>query len=221
MTGFKTLKGGVAVAVVSLALAGPASAAGLFDFILPSQSAPQLYQADAQPLQEGRSAATTAEDLQIARPSGLTTRIALQDPTEQSPGTITIDTKNRYLYLSLEHGEAMRYSVGVGRDGFRWSGNAYIARRAEWPNWTPPAEMIKRRPDIPHFMKGGIGNPLGARAMYLYNGKGDTGFRIHGTNEPDTIGQAVSSGCIRLMNEDVIDLYSRIKVGSKVIVLPG
>jgi lipoprotein-anchoring transpeptidase ErfK/SrfK len=113
----------------------------------------------------------------------------------------------------------MRYDIGVGRDGFAWSGEAYIGRRAEWPTWTPPADMLKRRPDIPHFMKGGIDNPLGARAMYLYNAKGDTMFRIHGTNEPDTIGQAVSSGCIRLLNADVIDLYDRVKVGAHVVVL--
>ena len=113
----------------------------------------------------------------------------------------------------------MRYDIGVGREGFEWSGTARVERKAEWPSWTPPADMIKRRPDIPHFMKGGIENPLGARAMYLFNGKGDTGFRIHGTNEPDTIGQAVSSGCIRLMNADVIDLYNRVHVGAKVVVL--
>ena len=147
------------------------------------------------------------------------TRALVQDPTEEAPGTITIDTKNRYLYLSLEGGQAMRYDVGVGRDGFEWQGRAFIGRRAEWPAWTPPADMLKRRPDLPKVMPGGIANPLGARAMYLYNGRGDTMYRIHGTNEPDSIGQAVSSGCIRLLNDDIVDLYQRVKVGATVVVL--
>jgi lipoprotein-anchoring transpeptidase ErfK/SrfK len=218
MTGYHALKIGVAAAALSFVVAGPASADGIFDLFLGAPNGSS--QTNTAPLREGRSVATTGAESDIARPAALSTRVAVQDPTEEKPGTITIDTKNRYLYLSMPGGEAMRYDIGVGRDGFRWSGDAYIARRAEWPDWTPPVEMIKRRPDIPHFMKGGIDNPLGARALYLYNGKGDTGFRIHGTNEPDTIGQAVSSGCIRLMNNDVIDLYGRIKVGSKVVVLP-
>ena len=143
----------------------------------------------------------------------------VDDPTHARVGTITIDTKQRYLYLSLDGGKAMRYGVGVGRDGFGWSGHAHIGRRAEWPSWTPPAAMRLRRPDLPKVMEGGIENPLGARAMYLYNEHGDTMFRIHGTNEPNTIGQAVSSGCIRLLNEDIIDLYGRVKVGTPVVVL--
>jgi lipoprotein-anchoring transpeptidase ErfK/SrfK len=147
------------------------------------------------------------------------TRALVQDPTRAAPGSITVDTKNRYLYLSLGNGEAIRYGIGVGRAGFEWSGSAQIGRKAEWPSWTPPAAMLKRRPDLPKFMEGGLDNPLGARAMYLYNGKKDTMFRIHGTNEPDTIGQAVSSGCIRMMNDDVADLYSRVKVGTQVRVL--
>jgi lipoprotein-anchoring transpeptidase ErfK/SrfK len=147
------------------------------------------------------------------------TRKLVPDPTEEKPGTITVDTKNRYLYLSLEGGQAMRYDVGVGREGFGWQGRAYIGRRAEWPAWTPPADMLKRRPELPKSMPGGISNPLGARAMYLYNGHGDTMYRIHGTNEPDTIGQAVSSGCIRVLNDDIVDLYRRVKVGATVVVL--
>ncbi len=143
----------------------------------------------------------------------------VQDPTGQSAGSITIDTKNRYLYLSLGGGQAVRYDVGVGRDGFRWSGHAHIARKAEWPSWVPPREMLKRRPDLPRFMKGGIDNPLGARAMYLYSGGRDTMYRIHGSNEPWTIGQAVSSGCIRMTNDDVEDLYSRVRIGANVTVL--
>jgi lipoprotein-anchoring transpeptidase ErfK/SrfK len=147
------------------------------------------------------------------------TRAEVDDPTGERPGTITVDSKNRYLYLSMESGRAMRYDVGVGREGFAWSGRAYIGRRAEWPAWTPPSDMLKRRPELPRVMKGGIANPLGARAMYLYNDRGDTMFRIHGTNEPDTIGQAVSSGCIRLLNDDIVDLYERVKVGATVVVL--
>jgi lipoprotein-anchoring transpeptidase ErfK/SrfK len=147
------------------------------------------------------------------------TRTLVNDPTGERAGTITIDTKNRYLYLSMADGKAMRYEVGVGRDGFAWSGRARIGRRAEWPSWTPPAAMRLRRPDLPRVMEGGLANPLGARAMYLYNGHGDTMFRIHGTNEPDTIGRAVSSGCIRLLNDDVVDLYERVKVGAPVVVL--
>jgi lipoprotein-anchoring transpeptidase ErfK/SrfK len=147
------------------------------------------------------------------------TRTIVDDHTGARVGTITIDTKNCYLYLSMEHGKAMRYTVGVGREGFAWSGNAHIGRRAEWPAWTPPAAMRLRRPELPVFMEGGIANPLGSRALYLYNGHGDMGFRIHGTNEPGTIGRQVSSGCIRLLNDDVVDLYSRVKVGTPVVVL--
>jgi lipoprotein-anchoring transpeptidase ErfK/SrfK len=147
------------------------------------------------------------------------TRTLVDDPTGARAGTITIDTKNCYLYLSMEHGKAMRYTVGVGREGFAWSGKAHIGRRAEWPSWTPPAAMRLRRPELPPVMEGGIANPLGARALYLYNGHGDMMFRIHGTNEPSTIGRAVSSGCVRLLNDDVVDLYSRVKVGTPVVVL--
>jgi lipoprotein-anchoring transpeptidase ErfK/SrfK len=147
------------------------------------------------------------------------TRILVDDPTHARAGTITIDTKERYLYLSMDGGKAMRYSVGVGRDGFGWNGRARIGRRAEWPTWTPPAAMRLRRPELPKVMEGGLANPLGARAMYLYNGQGDTMFRIHGTNEPNTIGRAVSSGCIRLLNDDIVDLYDRVKVGAPVNVL--
>jgi lipoprotein-anchoring transpeptidase ErfK/SrfK len=155
----------------------------------------------------------------IGREYPSTTRALVNDPTEQAPGTITIDTKNRYLYLSLDNGQAVRYDVGVGREGFDWKGRAKIGRKAEWPSWTPPAEMLKRRPDLPRFMKGGIENPLGARAMYLYAGGHDTLYRIHGTSEPWTIGEAVSSGCIRMLNDDVVDLYNRARVGSAVQVL--
>ena len=133
----------------------------------------------------------------------------------EAPGTIIIDTPNTFLYLVQPGGRAIRYGIGVGRDGFRWSGVQHITKKAEWPDWTPPAEMIQRQPYLPRFMAGGPTNPLGARAMYL----GNTVYRIHGTNAPSTIGQRVSSGCIRLVNEDVIDLASRVNIGTKVVVI--
>ena len=133
----------------------------------------------------------------------------------EAPGTVIIDTANTYLYLTMGNGRAIRYGIGVGRDGFRWSGVQHITKKAEWPDWTPPPEMIARQPYLPRFMAGGATNPLGARAMYL----GSTIYRIHGTNAPSTIGQRVSSGCIRLTNEDVIDLASRVNVGTKVVVI--
>ncbi len=135
--------------------------------------------------------------------------------TTEAPGTIIIQTSERYLYLIQGEGRALRYGIGVGRDGFQWQGLLKISRKAEWPDWTPPPEMIARQPGIPHFMAGGIGNPLGARAMYL----GSTLYRIHGSNEPWTIGQNVSSGCIRMRNEDVEDLYNRVKIGTKVVII--
>ncbi len=130
------------------------------------------------------------------------------------PGTIIVDTEERRLYFVMEGGKAKKYGIGVGRPGFQWAGSHSITRKAEWPGWTPPPAMRRRQPDLPHFMPGGPNNPLGARAMYI----GSTFYRIHGSNEPWTIGQAVSSGCIRMTNEDVVDLYSRVKVGSRVIV---
>ncbi len=133
----------------------------------------------------------------------------------EAPGTIVIDTPNKFLYLVEDGGKAMRYGVGVGRPGFTWAGVHSISAKKEWPDWVPPEEMIERQPSLPHFMAGGPGNPLGARAMYL----GSTLYRIHGSNEPWTIGHNVSSGCIRMRNADVIDLYERVKVGTKVIVL--
>jgi lipoprotein-anchoring transpeptidase ErfK/SrfK len=136
--------------------------------------------------------------------------------TTEAPGTIIIDTPNTYLYYVLGNGKAVRYGIGVGREGFTWSGTQHVTKKAEWPDWTPPEEMIQRQPYLPRFMAGGPGNPLGARAMYL----GGTIYRIHGTNSPSTIGGRVSSGCIRLTNEDVTDLYSRVNVGTKVVVLP-
>jgi lipoprotein-anchoring transpeptidase ErfK/SrfK len=136
--------------------------------------------------------------------------------TREAPGTIVIDTPHTYLYYVLGNGQAVRYGIGVGRDGFRWSGVQQVARKAEWPDWHPPAEMVARQPYLPRFMAGGPSNPLGARALYL----GNSIYRIHGTNAPSTIGGRVSSGCIRMLNEDVIDLYGRVNVGTKVVVLP-
>ena len=137
--------------------------------------------------------------------------------TKEPPGTLVVDTQNTYLYLVLGNGKAMRYGIGVGREGFTWTGTEKVSRMAEWPDWHPPEEMIERQPYLPRFMAGGPGNPLGARALYL----GGTIYRIHGTNQPSTIGTFVSSGCIRLTNEDVMDLYTRVKVGTRVVVLPG
>jgi len=134
--------------------------------------------------------------------------------TSEAPGTVIIDTKSRFLYLIQPDNRALRYGIGVGREGFQWSGLQKIARKLEWPDWRPPPEMIERQPYLPRFMAGGPGNPLGARAMYL----GGTVYRIHGTNQPQTIGHAVSSGCFRLVNEDVVDLYDRVPVGTKVII---
>jgi lipoprotein-anchoring transpeptidase ErfK/SrfK len=130
-------------------------------------------------------------------------------------GTVVIDTPNRFLFLVQDNGTALRYGIGVGKPGFTWAGEKKVSAKKEWPDWTPPPEMLQRRPDLPHFMAGGPENPLGARAMYL----GSSLYRIHGSNEPWTIGQAVSSGCIRMRNEDVIDLYDKVKVGTKVVVI--
>ncbi len=138
-------------------------------------------------------------------------------PNNEPAGTIVIDTSHAFLYLTLGSGRAMRYGIGVGRQGFTWSGTETIVRKAEWPDWFPPAEMVARQPYLPRFVAGGPGNPLGARAMYL----GNTDYRIHGTNDPSSIGKHMSSGCIRLLNADVIDLYSRVGIGTKVIVLPN
>ena len=137
--------------------------------------------------------------------------------TSEAPGTVVIHTSERFLHVVMGNNRALRYGIGVGREGFTWSGLVRISRKAEWPDWTPPPEMIQRQPYLPRFMAGGPGNPMGARALYL----GSTIYRIHGTNQPETIGHAVSSGCFRLANGDVIDLYSRIPVGAKVVIRHG
>jgi lipoprotein-anchoring transpeptidase ErfK/SrfK len=157
----------------------------------------------------------TDEDAPAALPDRFRRQI-VNYSSREAPGTIVVDTPNTYLYYVLGNGQAVRYGIGVGRDGFTWSGTKTVERKAEWPDWRPPAEMIERQPYLPRFMAGGADNPLGARAMYL----GGTVYRIHGTNAPSTIGHNVSSGCIRLINADVEDLYSRVNVGTKVVVLP-
>jgi lipoprotein-anchoring transpeptidase ErfK/SrfK len=198
-----------ALAIGALACAGAASAAPLqlFPFIMepPAAYAPPAVQ----------SAPSEDENTTAELPARLKRQI-VNYPSREAPGTIIIDTPNTYLYYVLGGGQAIRYGIGVGRDGFTWSGVQSITRKAEWPDWTPPPEMIARQPYLPRHMAGGPGNPLGARGMYL----GGTVYRIHGTNAPQTIGTHVSSGCIRLTNQDVSDLYSRVSVGTKVIVLP-
>ena len=201
-----------AFAIGAIAFSCPAAAAPqapLFPFFLlppPAQVTPPPAAEEAQPQDDG----TTFE-----LPARLRRQV-VSYPTREVPGTIIIDTPNTYLYYVLGSGQAIRYGIGVGRDGFTWSGVQSITKKAEWPDWTPPPEMIARQPYLPRHMAGGPGNPLGARAMYL----GGTEYRIHGTNAPETIGTHVSSGCIRLTNEDVSDLYSHVNVGAKVIVLP-
>jgi lipoprotein-anchoring transpeptidase ErfK/SrfK len=196
---------------------------------LPDANAPQLPgEADAprppmeiSPSQQSVISSLPPEDQpEVGEPKQLPPQFRRQlvgYRTKEPAGTIIIDTANTYLYLVLGKGQAMRYGIGVGREGFTWSGTERISRMAEWPDWHPPEEMIERQPYLPRFMAGGEGNPLGARALYL----GKTLFRIHGTNQPSTIGKFVSSGCVRLTNEDIQDLYDRVKVGNRVVVLPG
>jgi lipoprotein-anchoring transpeptidase ErfK/SrfK len=146
------------------------------------------------------------------------TRAVVPNPTHERPGTVVVDTRAKKLYLVLEEGRALRYAIGVGREGFLWRGTTTVGRKAEWPDWSPPPQMLRRQPYLPRHMAGGPANPLGARALYLHAGGHDTMFRIHGTNESWSIGRNVSSGCIRLMNDDVADLYDRVPVGAKVVV---
>jgi len=199
-----------ALAIGTVAFSGSAAAAPLpmFPFILtpPTEAVQPPVQSMPQAQEKDRS---------VELPARLRRQVVAY-PTREAPGTVIIDTPHTYLYLVLGNGQAMRYGIGVGRDGFTWSGTQTITKKAEWPDWTPPPEMIARQPYLPRHMAGGPGNPLGARAMYL----GGTVYRIHGTNAPETIGTHVSSGCLRLTNEDVTDLYSRVNVGTKVIVLP-
>jgi lipoprotein-anchoring transpeptidase ErfK/SrfK len=180
------------------------------------QQRPQVG-ANGQPM---TVAALPPEEQPDAAPVQLPPNLRRQEvafATKEPAGTLVVDTPNTYLYYVLGNGRAIRYGVRVGRDGFTWTGVQKITRKAEWPDWHPPTEMIERQPYLPRFMAGGPGNPLGARAMYL----GSTVYRIHGTNQPSTIGKFVSSGCIGMLNEDVSDLFDRVKVGTRVVVMPG
>jgi len=189
---------------------------GLIEFLFGGGSAPRY--AEPQPNRAYANAPAAAQQDEPQANYAMDPRFERQEVAysgKEAPGTIVIDTPNKFLYLIEPNGRAMRYGVGVGRPGFTWAGVHSISAKKEWPDWVPPDDMLQRQPGLPHFMAGGPSNPLGARAMYL----GSTLYRIHGSNEPWTIGHNVSSGCIRLRNADVIDLYSRVKVGTKVIVL--
>jgi lipoprotein-anchoring transpeptidase ErfK/SrfK len=197
--------GALAIGAIAFSSSAAAAPLPLFPFFMtpPTQAAPPQVAAPSQ------------DEDTVMMPARLKRQV-VSYATREAPGTIIIDTPNTYLYLVLGNSQAIRYGIGIGRDGFTWSGTQTITKKAEWPDWTPPPEMIARQPYLPRQMAGGPGNPLGARAMYL----GGTIYRIHGTNAPETIGTRVSSGCLRLTNEDVSDLYSRVNVGTKVIVLP-
>jgi lipoprotein-anchoring transpeptidase ErfK/SrfK len=204
-----------AFAISTFAFAGPAAAA--------PQTPPFPFFFLPPPMQQDVVAPPAVEDATPSDDQSSTFQLPdrlrrqiVSYATREAPGTIIIDTPNTYLYYVLGNGQAVRYGIGIGRAGFTWSGTQAVTKKAEWPDWTPPPEMIARQPYLPRHMAGGPGNPLGARAMYL----GSTEYRIHGTNAPETIGTHVSSGCIRLTNEDVSDLYSRVNVGTKVVVLP-
>ncbi|MDJ0449727.1 MULTISPECIES: L,D-transpeptidase [Methylocystis] len=183
-----------------------------------SQARSAAPQAETDPLTElfgGAPAAAPAPTGPDGRPQAVAIpREIVALDAKYPAGTVIINTSERRLYYVLGNGQAIRYGVGVGRPGFEWSGVRYVSSKREWPDWTPPAQMLRRRPDLPRHMEGGLNNPLGARAMYLSG----TLYRIHGSNEPETIGQAVSSGCIRMTNDDVTDLYDRVKVGTRVVV---
>ena len=180
-----------------------------FNTPAPQQARPVLQQ----PIHAVAYAPEPLETQRTLSPEFLRTEVDY--PTSERPGTLVVDTPSKHLYLVMGGGRALRYGIGVGRPGFTWAGVKTITRKAEWPGWTPPPEMRLRRPDLPEHMDGGPANPLGARALYL----GSSLYRIHGTNEPHTIGQSVSSGCIRMMNEDVTDLYERVNVGTRVVVM--
>jgi lipoprotein-anchoring transpeptidase ErfK/SrfK len=184
-------------------------------------AAPAAPGAVPQPVPPSATAALPPEDQpEVGAPKELPQNLRKQlvdFATKEPAGTIVIDTPHTYLYLTLGNGKAIRYGIGVGREGFTWAGTERVSKMKEWPDWFPPAEMIERQPYLPRVMAGGPGNPLGARALYL----GNTLYRIHGTNQPSTIGSFVSSGCIRLLNEDIEDLFDRVQVGTRVVVLPG
>ncbi len=205
--------GSLAIGAIAFSGSAAANPVQLFPF-LPMPPAP-FAQPPMQAAPSIQAAPSQDEGAVNEMPARLRRQV-VNYATREASGTIIIDTPNTYLYYVLGNGQAIRYGIGVGRDGFTWSGMQSVTKKAEWPDWTPPPEMIARQPYLPRYMAGGPGNPLGARAMYL----GGTVYRIHGTNAPETIGTHVSSGCIRLTNQDVTDLYSRVSVGTRVVVLP-
>jgi lipoprotein-anchoring transpeptidase ErfK/SrfK len=222
------MAGKVAVVVIAVAALGygflsrpasvqPVRMPSARQALVPPPPAPARITVPVPVLAPAPAPAPQVETQKTADAPGKLVRQVVDYVSHEAPGTVVIDTGNTFLYLVLNGGQAMRYAIGVGREGFTWSGEQSVARKTEWPDWRPPADMLSRQPYLPRFMAGGPGNPLGARAMYL----GETEYRIHGTNKPETIGKRVSSGCIRLTNEDVTDLYSRVKIGAKVIVLPA
>lgn len=193
--------------------------------LMPAAAEAQLFRSFDPGMQGGVGGYGAAQEMQTSRrqrmPDPIYAAQVVDYATEQSPGTIVIDTQDKFLYYVLKDGMAIRYGVGVGKEGFGWTGTVKVGRKAEWPTWTPPAAMIKRRPELVKYasgMPGGPDNPLGARALYLYDGGRDTMFRIHGTNEPWSIGYNVSSGCIRMLNEHVTELHRIAKIGTKVVV---
>jgi lipoprotein-anchoring transpeptidase ErfK/SrfK len=204
----ESFRGLTIAATLGAAVFATAASANPFFLLPPSGSAMPQYEPPA-------AAMPHETDEGLAEPSRFKRQI-VDYRSNESAGTVIVDTPHTYLYFVLGNGKAIRYGIGVGREGFTWAGTQTVSRKAEWPDWTPPADMLQRQPYLPRFMAGGPQNPLGARAMYL----GGTVYRIHGTNAPSTIGGRVSSGCIRMVNEDVIDLYGRVNVGTKVIVLP-
>jgi lipoprotein-anchoring transpeptidase ErfK/SrfK len=222
-----TCSAAAVLAVAAFAMPAPAQANTahvpffLLPFVQPAQPAyaPTYGREESRPAPRQRYAAYPPQEYHEPaaprRSAPSTTREVVAYNGAYAPGTIVINTAERRLYYVLGNGRAIRYAVGVGREGFQWSGQERITNKQEWPDWRPPEEMLRRQPGLPRYMAGGPHNPLGARALYL----GGTLYRIHGSNEPHTIGQAVSSGCIRMLNEDVVDLYDRVKVGTQVVVL--
>ncbi len=195
----------------------PLGGGGLIEALVGGEARPVRYATPpaAYPHPGARVAAYAPQPVEMQRAvDPMYMRAEVEYRGAEAPGTIVVDTPSKFLYLVHAHGRATRYGIGVGRPGFEWSGVKSVSRKAEWPDWTPPQQMLARRPDLPRHMEGGPANPLGARALYL----GSSLYRIHGTNEPHTIGQNVSSGCIRMMNDDVVDLYNRVPIGARVVV---
>lgn len=193
---------------------------------LPAFGQARLPKQAQQPMTEADYFTGTVEDhgkayrlTDFGKIDGRWRRQLVKYDSPEPQGTVVVDTRNHFLYVVFENATALRYGVGVGKEGFQWFGRAQVDRKAVWPDWTPPPEMLKRRPDLPRFMAGGIDNPLGPRALYLYRDGRDLGYRLHGTVEPWSIGSDASSGCVRMFPEDVVDLYQRCPIGTKVLVL--